>query len=148
MVNIMQTYALVSNGLVINVILWDGVVYDEETQAGWVVPHGVEAVALPEGSNVSSGFSYDGEHFAPPVLPPAPSAPPPTAEQVLVERGARMAQATVEIAPLQDLVDMGEATEEDEDKLLEWKQYRAAVGKVQTQTGFPASVVWPDQPTI
>jgi hypothetical protein len=66
----------------------------------------------------------------------------------MVERGLRMAQATAEIAPLNDLVELGEATADDEAKLLEWKQYRAAVSKVQTQAGFPETVQWPEVPSV
>lgn len=73
---------------------------------------------------------------------------PQTIEQVLAERSARLAVATREIDPLQDLIDLGESTPKDEDKLLEWKTYRAAVSKVQTQAGYPGSVVWPQEPAL
>lgn len=86
---------------------------------------------------------YDPQN--PPV---APERPAPTASQVLAERSARLTAATREIDPLQDLIDLGESTPEDEDKLTEWKTYRAAVSKVQTQAGYPGSVVWPQEPAL
>ena len=73
---------------------------------------------------------------------------PQTIEQALAEHSARLAAATREIDPLQDLIDLGESTPEDEDKLLEWKTYRATVSKVQTQAGYPESVVWPQEPAL
>lgn len=103
----------------------------------------VRCVSIPENVEVAQGDSFVDGLFGPPPAPPAP-----TSEQVMAKRGSLLSFATLQIAPLQDLVDLGEADEDDEGKLLEWKQYRAAVGKVQTQPGFPASVVWPDQPAI
>lgn len=138
-------YAVVKNGEVVNTVEWDGVVFSEETGAGWSPEPDAEAISLPDGSPVSSGYSYLGGTFE---APPQISPPPVTAPQVLAERSGRLTAATREIDPLQDLVDLGEASEDDEDKLLEWKQYRVAVSKVQTQPGFPESVEWPAAPAI
>lgn len=73
--------------------------------------------------------------------------PVPTAAQVMAQRNALLDYATQQINPLQDLVDIDEAAAEDVAKLLAWKKYRAAVGKVSSQSGFPTNVVWPVAPT-
>lgn len=110
---------------------------------GEETPRAVPLSARYTSEFIASLVPYD------PANPPAPPAPSPvTGAQVLAERTSRMAQATAEIAPLQDLVDLGESTDEDELKLIDWKQYRAAVSKVQTQPGFPISVIWPATPEI
>lgn len=50
------------------------------------------------------------------------------------------------ITPLQDAVDIDEATTEEESLLKEWKRYRVALSKVQNQEGWPTNVVWPTKP--
>jgi len=100
-------------------------------------------VAIPANVSVALGDSFVDGMFGPP--PPPPTATP---EQVLAERSARMSVATTEIEPLRDLVDLGEASEEDEAKLTLWVAYRAKVSKVQTQPGYPGAVVWPEPPAI
>lgn len=57
-------YAVIENGVVINVILWDG---DAET---WHPPAGASVNQLPDDSPVYAGFSFDGKQYtAPPQLP-------------------------------------------------------------------------------
>lgn len=105
----------------------------------------VTLVEIPLDVVVKAGDSYLNGVFGP---PPVAEIVPPTSAQILAERAARLANATLEIGPLQDLIDLGGATADDELKLLEWKEYRANVGKVQTQPGFPESVVWPEIPEL
>ncbi|VWC89737.1 hypothetical protein BLA17378_04484 [Burkholderia aenigmatica] len=50
-------YALIENGSVINVILWDG---GTET---WQPPQGMTTTLLPDGSPVSPGYTFDGANF-------------------------------------------------------------------------------------
>ncbi|EJS3783946.1 tail fiber assembly protein [Salmonella enterica] len=49
--------------------------------------------------------------------------------------------ATEKIAPLQDAVDLGEATDDEKARLLAWKKYRVQVNRVDT-----VNPVWPEQP--
>ncbi|ECI4313920.1 phage tail protein, partial [Salmonella enterica subsp. salamae] len=49
--------------------------------------------------------------------------------------------ATDKIAPLQDAVDLDEATDEEKARLLAWKKYRVQVNRVDT-----TNPVWPEQP--
>lgn len=56
-------YAIVENGMVTNVILWDG---NTET---WQPPMGSTANLLPNDSPVGPGWTFDGTDYAgPPIL--------------------------------------------------------------------------------
>ena len=98
-------------------------------------------VLVPEGQVVAPGDSYDGESFGPP-----PERPAPTAAEVLAQRDALLAVAALRIAPLQDALDMDEATDDELERLTEWKRYRVDLNRVEQQDGFPADVEWPKAP--
>jgi len=76
--------------------------------------------------------------------------PKPTLEQVLAsaraERDRLVAYATLKINPLQDAVDIDEATGEDLILLMGWKKYRSDLGKAEGRPGWPASTQWPSPP--
>lgn len=84
------------------------------------------------------------------TLPPDPVAAPPTPAEVLAsansQRDILLGVAALRIAPLQDAVDLGSATDADAANLMLWKQYRVSVNRVSGQAGFPASIDWPVQP--
>jgi hypothetical protein len=57
-------YAIVENGVVSNVVQWDG------DASIWQAPEGAAAIALSGDSVVGIGYAYDGEKFdAPPGAP-------------------------------------------------------------------------------
>lgn len=58
----------------------------------------------------------------------------------------RRAAADATIAPLQDAVDLGEATEEEVAMLIAWKRYRVALIRLPDQPGYPAAIDWPAPP--
>ncbi|MFL1501164.1 tail fiber assembly protein [Pseudomonas sp. O64] len=74
----------------------------------------------------------------------------PTPEQILVgataQRDNLLAIAAIRIAPLQDTVDLGNATAADEASLKKWKQYRIAVNRVSEQAKYPKTINWPVPP--
>lgn len=67
--------------------------------------------------------------------------------QAFATRDELIRQATTRIAPLQDAVDLGDATADDEVSLRKWKQYRVAVNRADQQAGFPATIDWPIAPS-
>jgi hypothetical protein len=74
--------------------------------------------------------------------PPAePARPAPTVEQVAATRDSLLATATLRIAPLQDAVDLDDASDDERAHLKAWKQYRVALSRVDT-----ASAQWPTPP--
>lgn len=62
----MKTFAIVEDGQVTNLIIWDGVAPWEGSE---------KAVPVPDGVAVAIGTEYDGEAF---VIPAPPAAPAPT----------------------------------------------------------------------
>ena len=76
----------------------------------------------------------------------------PSAEQLastaIVQRDELLRIAAIRIAPLQDAVEIGEATTAEEQQLLAWKKYRVALNRITEQPGFPTVIEWPDIPSI
>ena len=56
-----STYAIVENGVVTNLIVWDG---DTDT---WSPPEGSTAVLVPTGGFVDIEYLYDGTAFSAPT---------------------------------------------------------------------------------
>ncbi|MBC3421771.1 tail fiber assembly protein [Pseudomonas sp. RW3S2] len=50
------------------------------------------------------------------------------------------------IAPLQDAVDLEEATEVEASLLKEWKRFRVALNRLPDQPGYPQTIDWPAPP--
>jgi hypothetical protein len=79
-----------------------------------------------------------------PVL--IPSAGPTDEELALRRRDKLLNVATARMAPLQDAVDIGESTADEEAELTAWKRYRMLLNRIQQQDGFPQSIDWPAVP--
>ncbi|PTQ68131.1 tail fiber assembly protein [Pseudomonas sp. GV071] len=61
-------------------------------------------------------------------------------------RDGRLSYATTRIAPLQDAVDLDEATTTEVEQLRLWKLYRVQLNRIEQQVGFPAQIDWPVAP--
>lgn len=74
--------------------------------------------------------------------------PAPTKEQYIAEaeaqKAALMIAATDAIAPLKDAVDLGIATKEEEARLLEWREYRVLLMRI--DTSLAPDIEWPVKP--
>lgn len=81
------------------------------------------------------------EELQPP--PPQPVDPLTVAQSEIAQRRAA---ADAAIAPLQDAVDLDEATESEASLLKEWKRYRVALNRLPDQPGYPAEIDWPAPP--
>ncbi|WP_175649493.1 tail fiber assembly protein [Pseudomonas sp. Marseille-P9899] len=85
-------------------------------------------------------------------LPPTEAPPPPEPTPVdplaeaLAETARRRALADAAIAPLQDAVDIDEATDAETALLKEWKRYRVALNRLPDQPGYPNEIDWPAPP--
>lgn len=75
---------------------------------------------------------------------------PPTEEErrasALATRDALVKEASTRIATLQDAVDLGEATSDEQAVLIEWKRYRIALMRLEQQPGFALLFDWPARP--
>lgn len=97
----------------------------------------VDITALPEQPDVN--YQYSEGVFRAQVT---------EAENVVLIASSRLAaemdEANRTIAPLQDAVDINIATEEETNRLLEWKRYRVALSRIDT-TKFQETT-WPMRP--
>jgi len=96
---------------------------------------------------LSSGCSIsikDGQWIATP-------APPPTDEQLIAaaifQRDLLLARATTAIAPLEDAIELDLATAVETALLKAWKRYRVDLNRIQSQSGYPKVIDWPQPPT-
>lgn len=65
---------------------------------------------------------------------------------VVAQAAAHRAAADSAIDPLQDAVDLEEATEAEAAELKAWKKYRVALNRVPDQPGYPDTIDWPAPP--
>ncbi|OFB47490.1 hypothetical protein BA187_19420 [Serratia marcescens] len=69
-------------------------------------------------------------------------------EQVQIaknELAQRSSEAAEAIAPLQDAVEFGDATEAEKAALTEWKKYRLALSRIDVNQA--PDISWPTRPT-
>lgn len=64
--------------------------------------------------------------------------------QAEIERLRKIADDA--IAPLQDAVDLEEATATEVSTLKEWKRFRVALNRLPDQKGYPIEIDWPAPP--
>lgn len=80
--------------------------------------------------------------------PTTVEAPKPSDEEIeannIAVRDSLISAAALRIAPLQDAVDLGVATTEEESALLAWKRYRVDVNRVDLSVQAPQ---WPTVPS-
>lgn len=129
-----NNYALVENGVVVNLILWDGVAEFDPSPA----------IAVKVNTPISLGWLYDGKKF---IAPPTA----PVNESVIIrsnetQRTNLMNEATRWIAVLTDAIDpdiMGDDINPEDEALLKlWKAYRVKLSRL-TDMLNPE---WPDKP--
>lgn len=131
----MKNYARIDRSLVAELLSTDGDITEMfHTDLIWV--------EVSDGESPQVGWGYVDQEFVAPAMP--------TEEQVLVaaraEQESLMERATLQMAPLQDAVDLEEATPEEEARLKAWKQYRVKLNRVDQQDGWPANIDWPTAP--
>ncbi|GFM84999.1 tail fiber assembly protein [Pseudomonas cichorii] len=72
------------------------------------------------------------------------------ADQALADIASKIASlraaADYAIAPLQDAVDIDDATDAEIALLKAWKKYRVALVRLPEQPGYPTAINWPSIP--
>ena len=130
----MQNYALIKNGVVENVVIWDenGNIFDDYT------------VVNLEGLTAGIGWTYDGERFS------APPEPEPTHDE-LVQKAEILKQALISDA--NNYIDsnqwpsklaLGRLSDADKQLFNEWLDYLDALESVDPSKA--PEIVWPVSP--
>ncbi|WP_313384275.1 tail fiber assembly protein [Pantoea sp.] len=131
-----ENYAVVSaDGLIINIVVWDGV-------TEWEPPEGTQAVRC--GDNLCGiGGTYKDGIF---TVPPAPEVPKEDLiNQAEQQKANLIAEASQAISILQDAVDLEMATEEEAAQLTAWKKYRVLLSRIDTSKA--PDIKLPDRPS-
>lgn len=112
---------------------------DDATEVDDNVYQTFAASAVPEGKIRIAG--KDG-------LPAWGDIPPPTAAerraQTQYQKQLLLTEAAQAMAPLQDAVDLGIATQEEIQALNVWKEYRVQLSRIDISAG--ADINWPEKP--
>lgn len=130
----MASYAVVKEGVVINVVAWDG-------ESDWSPDTGE---VVKTDNPVAIGWSYvDGGFSAPPVPEPSQAELVASAEQ---EQSGLLEMATSKIVIWQTKLLAGRKLSDSETTQLNaWLDYIDAVTAVDTSTA--PDITWPEQPT-
>ena len=116
----------------------EGLIVACDKDASSLFPVGLsvaEVTILPEDFSIGQWVFKDG------VIQPRQHSQEELIAQAEVKKAELLSVATAAIAPLQDAVDLSEATEEETALLIEWKKYRVQVNRVDT-----SEPVWPEAP--
>lgn len=81
-----------------------------------------------------------------PTLKPIEITSEEAVSAAVVQRDSLLRIAALRIAPLQYAVDLGIATQADEENLNLWKQFSVDVNRVPSQPKYPATITWPTPP--
>ncbi|EOF9310471.1 tail fiber assembly protein [Enterobacter cloacae] len=119
----------------------DGIIRtaDYDVSALWPLNMAVAEVAkesVPEGFNIDGEWMFDGIKIIP--------FPVDHIAKAETERQSLLAFAAQSIAPLQDAVDLGIATESESMLLVEWKKYRVLINRIDTSKA--PDIEWPQKP--
>lgn len=83
-------------------------------------------------------------------VPPDPAPLPPTTQELVARAKAQRDQllsvAANRMGPLQDAVDTKQATNDEVARLVQWKDYRIILNRIEQQEFFPVEIQWPVSP--
>ncbi|WP_146377941.1 tail fiber assembly protein [Cronobacter turicensis] len=122
----------------------NGVIRSFHSDASRLFPSGLSVTEIkpadvPDGLNIYGEWMWNGEKITPREF---------TAQEVIAraetKRSELLAMAAAKIGPLQDAVDIGEATADEVAMLRAWKGYRVALNRV--DTGAAPDIAWPEMP--
>ncbi|PVJ38445.1 tail fiber assembly protein, partial [Salmonella enterica subsp. enterica serovar Gaminara] len=99
----------------------------------------IEEKDIPEGFTANGEWMFDGEKIVPRIIPHEESV-----AKASERKAYYITVATNAINPLQDAVDLGDATDEEKRQLLLWKRHRVEVNRIDV-TKAP-DIEWPEQP--
>ena len=157
----MKTYARVQRGLVVEIIA--PMAYDAEapdwndgdlSRIGQDIPielrYTPDLVAMMfDISEISPppqfGWTFDGTTFAAPE--PYQPSPDELKASALAQRDALLAAANQATAGMSDAYIIGLLNADDTATFKAYAAYKLALGKIDTQAGYPQTIKWPVAPT-
>lgn len=146
-----KTYAVIENGMVVNVIIWDG-----KAAMGWGGNQSLIQISQLGGasSGISQsgggllpgiGWSYANGVFTPPDIPQPVKSHDELVAEAEAEKRARIDAATSRIVVWQTKLLMGRKLTDDESASLNaWMDYIDAVTAIDTSTA--PDISWPELP--
>lgn len=140
--NKVLTWAKVDSktSLVVDLVLWDGIAQVDFGE-------GFKLYEVPDGTPISTGYSYDkGNYIAPPLTEKeqADKDQNATSSNVATKQ-AMMNEANIQLSILQDAVDLEMATDEEKASLPLWKKYRVLLSRIDANT--KDDIKWPERPS-
>lgn len=127
-----MNYALIKNGVIENVVVWDG--------EADIFPDYI-AISI-DGVGAGIGWSYDGKVFTPPPEPEMTHEE--NIEQAELVKAGLLASARTTISIWQSELLLGTISNEDKTSLIEWLAYIKAVEAIDTSTA--PEINWPISP--
>lgn len=136
-----QTYAVIDNGMVVNVIVWDG-----KAAMGWGGKRSLIQIPQSVGGPIPGiGWSYVDGVFTAPDIPEPVKSHDELVAQAEVEKRARIDAATNRIVVWQTKLLMGrKLTDAESASLNTWIDYIDAVTAIDTSTA--PDIEWPTTP--
>lgn len=141
----MKVYARLDSGIVMELIDVPDELDVKDMFTAEIVDMLVEVTGKEVLPNWSATFSGGKWSFSPPT--PVEYSDEQVAAEALAQRDQLLITAAIRIAPLQDAVDLDDATAAEEKLLKQWKQYRVALNRLDQQAGFPRVIQWPNEPS-
>ncbi|MEF9674518.1 tail fiber assembly protein [Pectobacterium aroidearum] len=98
-----------------------------------------EITDFPDGVDINGGWVFDGESIIPRVYTQVENI-----EMADNKKKFLLSRINQDVIPLQDAVDLGIASEEEEKKLSAWKKYRVLLMRLDTSKA--PDIEWPEEP--
>jgi len=120
------------NGIIIS--------FDYDVSRLWPVGNSVSEVSkVPAGLDINGDWAFDGKKIFRRTY-----TSDELIEQATAKRNALLAEANTAITPLQDAVDVDDATDDELAALKAWKKYRVALNRLDLSTA--PDITWPEVP--
>jgi len=130
----MATYAIIENGVVMNMVVWDG-------KTEWSPPEGTEAIECNDDSCQIGGSYMDGVFIPPPLPVPTHEDQVEEAEEM---KTCLLKEANNFTGPWQTQLLLGIINDADKASLTDWMKYYQNLQAVDTSAA--PNIDWPTKP--
>jgi hypothetical protein len=122
----------------------------DDVPDGGDIPEGAVEISwdlrqsLLDGQSAGKNITADENGF--PILIDRPVPPRDYLSEAIAETARLRAIADYAITPLQDAVDVDDATAAELALWTSWKKYRVALNRLPEQANYPVTISWPITP--